>query len=1142
MTKYDIGASLLFLKNIIDVIGTKRVKTLTISQSFQIRDIEHFKMLLKDLQKATNDLTKLSNKGYVNDPNVNIPCVEWLLREYNLVTNKTLTRGVSVTVNTFYYNTLLLLLLSLITQMETWVVSTILLEPDLNTDLKVVKREVFRMIHPNIAKKLRKRGLSVVLNTFTGFDSEYELESSRFLTNELISIQLASNTNYYLKVPYINNDDDHLEARDLIVIPDNNSWGDSRMVDQCLKNIEYLIDLIRRMSFHKSDDFLLGFMDFLESSKYLELAFVGRDYKLFTSRKTPVVSHIKLSEKYCTEHRSDDSDIVNYLSGNSYSSTDLVKDSESLTANEHEKSLLILIEFIYNFSNTDEISARIRSRIKECSNKPLSRMNLTFDNFKINLTINRMLYIGIHESAADLSLLSDFNDFKESLDIVSRNFVTLKKPLTLDYAKSRVHIRDTILISPAKAKSLKAIGKIYGSEFHKIDIGEFRQNGMKQLLQSDRERFIEYAIKDSQITLKHMNQMEEFYLTTGRTGVPLTLSGVGKAYVLNEWSKVNYDGYQVSKDINIGNLASILTPKDARSIDLSRYIVSYITAYRGGRNESMMYGIDNFETGSSHLWYDYDLTSCYTTVMSLLGHPATARTTRLVKNDVLKMNDKDFMLNYVVLDVEFKFPNNTKYPSIPTRVDNDVDIYPLRGRSVITGPEYLVAKSMGCVMDVKDGCITPFDFYNKDEDNINSVNDTYLNGYLTPFRNVVKELQRKRREFPKDSFYNLMYKEIGNSIYGQIAMGLSNKKSFDIKTKSYTRIEGSALSNPILASYITGFTRALIGELLFNIEKLGGRVVSVTTDGFITDIDDLESRILNSKECKVACLIVYKSIRRMLTTFEGVDKYDDSGLEKRHSEGSGLLSWKTRGQLGRSENGISAATGFQKKYRNSDELYTEFYNIIEDDSHYKNVDFVQQGLRSATDVYKDGGHVIMKYTDKKFSLAFDNKRRVAANDSCLDDRHPFLLDSKPWDNVTEYGRIRVFNSAIKTPVFKKDSPIQSQSKAYKSYIETGVRGFIKACLASDPRYRYGIPMNYFRSYKSIIDFVYGHQLARQDVKLSRQSISNLKNRVTITRAVPRTPENESFVEYIKKHIETFDSDGFFRELTIDAIKARKALK
>ena len=38
-----------------------------------------------------------------------------------------------------------------------------------------------------------------------------------------------------------------------------------------------------------------------------------------------------------------------------------------------------------------------------------------------------------------------------------------------------------------------------------------------------------------------------------------------------------------------------ITPKDARGTELSKYLISYIAAYREGRNESMMYGVDRIK-------------------------------------------------------------------------------------------------------------------------------------------------------------------------------------------------------------------------------------------------------------------------------------------------------------------------------------------------------------------------------------------------------------------------------------------------------------------------------------------------------------------------------------------------------------------
>lgn len=42
-----------------------------------------------------------------------------------------------------------------------------------------------------------------------------------------------------------------------------------------------------------------------------------------------------------------------------------------------------------------------------------------------------------------------------------------------------------------------------------------------------------------------------------------------------------------------------------------------------------------------------------------------------------------------------------KYPSIPCYVDKTTTIYPLKGSSFITGPEYNLALRQGCNIEVK---------------------------------------------------------------------------------------------------------------------------------------------------------------------------------------------------------------------------------------------------------------------------------------------------------------------------------------------------------------------------------------------------------------------------------------------------------
>jgi len=64
---------------------------------------------------------------------------------------------------------------------------------------------------------------------------------------------------------------------------------------------------------------------------------------------------------------------------------------------------------------------------------------------------------------------------------------------------------------------------------------------------------------------------------------------------------------------------------------------------------------------------------------------------------------------------------------------------------------------------------------------------------------------------------------------------------------------------------------------LNTIQNLGGLVVSVTTDGFITNLDDVEDRISHNY-----LVTEYKKIREILSE-------NDTGLELKHS-GRGLLA------------------------------------------------------------------------------------------------------------------------------------------------------------------------------------------------------------------------------------------------------------
>jgi hypothetical protein len=71
--------------------------------------------------------------------------------------------------------------------------------------------------------------------------------------------------------------------------------------------------------------------------------------------------------------------------------------------------------------------------------------------------------------------------------------------------------------------------------------------------------------------------------------------------------------------------------------------------------------------------------------------------------------------------------------------------------------------------------------------------------------------------------------------------------------------------------------RSIVGECLHSIQNLGGVVVSVTTDGFITDIGQLEDKISDK-----FLLSEYKKIREYLS--------DDNAALELKTEGRGMIA------------------------------------------------------------------------------------------------------------------------------------------------------------------------------------------------------------------------------------------------------------
>lgn len=433
-------------------------------------------------------------------------------------------------------------------------------------------------------------------------------------------------------------------------------------------------------------------------------------------------------------------------------------------------------------------------------------------------------------------------------------------------------------------------------------------NEISRVLKRDKSYFEEYAIVDAMISLKHATEMELVNLSVKQLGIPVTLAALGRNFVFEEWrgNMNKHFPYQISGKCLMGNADEVKTPKGCLlAVMLGYTSVTTLEILRVGWMKVLCTGVRK-----KTYWYDYDLISAYTTGMKDLALPYYKSGHLITTENLKKWSTGDLLSGYLIINCRLKFPRDVKYPSIPCYVDESTTVYPLEGKGLLTGPEYILALSQGCKLDIKSVFYIPPTIEVKDlemEKGSNEVDDSNDSNdskkeFVLPFQNIIKELQENRGKYPKGSFNNLFYKEIGNSIYGNVVRGLSNKKSFDTMTGEMFRIKGTELSNPILASWTTAFIRSVIGECLHNISKLKGKVVSVTTDGFITNIADLESKLLNLKEEEeIPLLTKYRSLRKDLGGCDALE------VKK---EGLGILSWTTRGQLGIGSS-IKATTGFK---------------------------------------------------------------------------------------------------------------------------------------------------------------------------------------------------------------------------------------
>jgi hypothetical protein len=518
-----------------------------------------------------------------------------------------------------------------------------------------------------------------------------------------------------------------------------------------------------------------------------------------------------------------------------------------------------------------------------------------------------------HWTRADLSAMADFAEIKGEFDGVQKTYATFRKAYKAAVVRGKrkrtfkVRLIDTQLLVPGSSKGLAELGRLY--EFEKLDPGAKEIVGpdgtikrasyiehMDWLLADNPGHYEEYAIRDAEISARHVEEMLRFAqveLGLELRTLPVTLGSLAVKYLEKRWEIEGIDpgavnGYKLLKMRGFNRNAGkgYLTQENRRygpRYKLHKALAE--SCFHGGRNECFWYGptsemspdlyapfVEGWEGEEWHgpiLFREFDLAAAYATALASLRIPDydKARPTT---------DPADFRADQLgFARVSFHFPSETtRFPCLPVIASDERGlVYPLSGEAYVTAPEIALARHMGAEITILDGVVIPW------------VEDS-----PRPFEVVIRDLQRRRKEHPPGSLQNEMFKQLGNSLYGKLGQGIKGTTSYNTRDDQRVEIGPSTITNPYLAAHVTGLIRALVSEMIASIPDRY-TVVSVTTDGFVTNapLSDI------GMDGPVATHLV--GVRSSLTQVPmRQDLYDAGrGLLEVKYEAARLLPWRTRG-------------------------------------------------------------------------------------------------------------------------------------------------------------------------------------------------------------------------------------------------------
>ena len=660
----------------------------------------------------------------------------------------------------------------------------------------------------------------------------------------------------------------------------------------------------------------------------------------------------------------------------------------------------------------------------------------------------------------------------------------------------------------AVGTSIKQMGDLIG--LPKLEIPEgFSIERMDLLLLHNKPAFEAYGLRDAEIAVRYHQKLRYFAeKQTGSGSLPVTASGLAVKMFTKKLLKDGVDfnaafGVKsttiVRWDNKKGKKGRFVTSKYETATEMRSFIEPFVAScYSGGRNECYAFG-----PSTIGVWNDFDLAGAYTTGLVDLRHIDydNFRFTRDVNEFV------GHVLGFAY--VEFSFPENTKFPSLPVRGSNDGLFYPLTGLSYCSAPEIEVALNLGCKIQIKHGVIIP-----------------WLEGDSRLFEPYVTHIRDLRKSYEKGSIDELYAKLLGNSLYGKTAQGLKKKTVYDTGQMKSVELPHSQITNAAIAAHTTGFIRAVLSEQIAGIPP-HRKVISATTDGFITDAEYSELNLTGPMAIRFQALCERVSPESRM-------------LELKHRVRQ-VVAMKTRGQITGlayddddlilAKCGVSPPSGTENA---NDYMLQLFLNRQAGDiTETKPFTSIREQWNKDLDVIRDTREVLL-------NLEFDFKQQlydpltisVAATDHVS-------LDCKPWSTVQDAERARaIFDGWRRKRCVKSVDDWYDYDDHYQFYLvkdrlktlgkKSGIRNsgkgttdvFRRLFLRAYSQELCGLTKS--KTYSELADW-----LTEQGYPTTTDELKNAKRTPFINHVIPNTDRMRQFASLLCAGFPNIDITQFF---------------